>query len=96
MALYVAIQITAWSIIGFYSVDIIFEIAMCSPREKIWNRLITTGHCFDANAANNATGIFNVISDFSILILPMIPIWKLQMPLRKKILMIAIFATGTM
>jgi hypothetical protein len=67
MALYIAIQITAWSIIAFYFVDTIFEIAMCSPREKIWNRLITTGHCFNANAANNATGIFNVISDFSIL-----------------------------
>lgn len=96
MALYVGIQILAWSIIGFYFVDTIFEIIMCNPRERIWNLLITTGHCFDVNAAWKATGIFNIISDFSILILPMIPIWKLQLPLKKKILMIAIFATGIM
>ncbi len=96
MALYIAIQILAWSIIGFYFVDTVFEITMCSPREKIWNLLMSTGHCFDANAAYLATGIFNVISDFSILILPMIPIWKLQMPLKKKLMMIAIFATGAM
>jgi len=85
MALYVAIQILAWSIIGFYFVETIFEIVMCSPREKIWNHLIITGHCFDANAANLATNIFNVISDLSILILPMIPIWQLQMPLKRRL-----------
>jgi len=96
MALYVAIQILVWSNIGFYFVDTIFAIISCSPREKIWNRLITTGHCFDINATYMATAILNVVSDFSILILPMIPIWKLQMPLKKKCVMTAIFATGAM
>ena len=96
MPLYVAIHVLAWSNIGFYLVATIFEIIMCSPREKIWNPLISTGHCYNANAAYMATGIFNVISDFSILILPMIPISKLQMPLKKKIMMIAIFAAGAM
>lgn len=41
-----------------------------------------------------ATGIFNGISDFAILILFMIAIWKLQTPFKKTIMMIAIFATG--
>lgn len=41
-----------------------------------------------------ASGIFNVLSDFAILILPIVPIWKLQLPFKKKILMIAIFSTG--
>ena len=74
MALYVAIQVLIWSIFLFYLVDTIFEIIMCSPREKIWNLLMTTGHCFDSNAAYMFTGLVNVVSDFSILILPMIPI----------------------
>jgi hypothetical protein len=67
---------------------------LCSPQERVWNKLITTGHCFDWQAKYMATGIFNVISDFEILILFMIVIWKLQTPFKKKIMMIAIFATG--
>lgn len=94
MILYVAIQVLMGSIFLFYLVDTIFEIVMCIPREKIWNPLMTSGYCFDSNAAYMATGVFNVISDFSILILPMLPIWRLQMPLKRKIMMIGVFATG--
>ena len=77
MKLYIAIQVFIWSNSGFYLLTFIFDIAMCSPREKIWNPLMHTGHCFNANAIYIASGIFNVISDFAILILPMIPISKL-------------------
>ncbi|KAL8658300.1 MAG: hypothetical protein Q9226_001116 [Calogaya cf. arnoldii] len=83
-----------WCVIIFYFVDTIFMIIMCLPREKIWNKLEPEGHCFNSHAAYMATGIFNVLSDFAILILPMVPIWKLQLPLRKKIMMLAVFATG--
>ena len=94
MALFVAIQSLIWTVILFYFVDTIFGIIMCIPREKIWNRLMTAGHCFNAHTAYKATGLFNVISDIFILILPVKPIWKLQMALKKKLMMIAIFATG--
>ena len=94
MILYVTIQFLMWAIALFYVVDTGFEIGMCNPREKIWNLLMTTGHCFNANAAYQATGVFNVISDFAILIVPIYPIWKLQMPLKRKLMMIAVFATG--
>ncbi len=89
-----AIQVVLWSVFLFYFVVTILTVVMCSPREKIWNRLMTTGHCFNNDVVLLASGIFNVISDFSILVLPMVPIWKLQMPLTKKIMIIAIFATG--
>ena len=94
MSLFVAIQIVIWSNFVFYFTDFIFEITACTPREKIWNRLITTGHCRNTHAMYMASGIFNVLSDFAILILPIVPIWKLQLPFKKKILMIAIFSTG--
>ena len=77
-----------------YLVETVFEIDICTPREKIWNPLLDTGHCFDFYATFQATGIFNVISDFAILILPMLSVWKLQMSFKRKILMTAIFATG--
>ena len=41
MALFVAIQITAWSIVAFYVLVAIFELAMCNPRSKIWHPLST-------------------------------------------------------
>ncbi|KAL8832272.1 MAG: hypothetical protein Q9191_000371 [Dirinaria sp. TL-2023a] len=41
-----------------------------------------------------ATGVFSVISDFAILVLPLQSIWKLRMPLRKKLLISMVFATG--
>ena len=84
MLLFVTIQVIMWSIIFFYTGFTIVGINMCTPREKIWNKLITTGHCLSVNAAFMTTGIFNVVSDFSILILPMFPIWKLKLPPRKK------------
>ncbi|KAL8860206.1 MAG: hypothetical protein Q9178_003470 [Gyalolechia marmorata] len=94
LPLFVSIHVVMWCVILFYFVDTIFMIIMCLPREKIWNKLEPEGHCFNSHAAYMATGIFNVLSDFAILILPMVPIWKLQLPMRKKIMMLAVFTTG--
>lgn len=69
-------------------------VFICNPREKAWNQLIKHGHCFDFTALFKSTGVFNVISDFAILILPIRSVWKLQLPLKKKIGICAIFATG--
>ena len=93
MFIYVGVHLCIWTNLIFYILGIAFNIAMCSPRKKIWDPLME-GHCFDYNANYQASGIFNVISDFAILILPMPCVWKLQMPLKKKILVTAIFATG--
>lgn len=94
MFIYVGVHVCIWSNLIFYLVETVFEIAICTPRKKIWNPLMTTGHCFSVDATFQATGVFNVISDFAILILPMPCLWRLRMPLKKKVLMTTIFATG--
>ncbi len=97
MLLYIAIQfwIVCISIFSFFSaVFQIIEIIECHPRERIWNKLITTGYCFNAFALFEAVGLFNLISDVAILILPMAPLWRLQMPFEKKLMMIVVFGTG--
>lgn len=81
-------------IVLFYFIDTIFEIVICNPREKIWNPLMTTGYCFNTNAAFQATGIFNVLSDFAILILPISSVWHLKISLKKKIGIAAVFSAG--
>ena len=94
LSMFFGVQACIWSIFVFYLVDTVFEIIMCIPRKKIWNPLMTTGHCFNTNAAFQATGIFNVISDFAIFLLPMPSLWKLQMSRKRKILMMTVFGTG--
>lgn len=94
MFIYVGVHLCIWTNLIFYLLETVFEIATCSPRKKIWDPLITTGHCFSVNATFQSTGVFNVISDFAILILPMRSVWRLRLPLKKKILMTTVFATG--
>lgn len=80
--------------LGFYVAITLVEILSCSPREKYWNVLMTTGHCLDVNDANISAGAVNSFSDFVILLLPLSVIWRLQMPLKRKIGVSAVFLTG--
>ena len=92
--MFVAIQGCIWSIFSFSLIYLFLNIFMCNPREKLWDPLIQTGRCFNSDTNSESSGVFNVISDFAILILPMPCLWKLQMPIRKKVLMTGVFATG--
>lgn len=96
MPLFIAIHVCIWSIAVFYLVNAVLTIVPCIPRQKAWNLLITGGHCINITALYQSSGVINVLTDFAILFLPMKPIWNLQMPLRRKISMIAIFATGAL
>ena len=44
----------------------------------------------------NIHGFLNIISDFGLLILPVPMVWKLQMTLKKKSGIAAVFATGSL
>ena len=94
MFMFIGAQLCIWINLIFYSVVTVFSIWLCTPRAKIWNPLLEGGHCFNASKIFLATGIFNVISDFVILILPMPAVWKLQLPRKRKFLMTAIFGMG--
>ena len=96
LPMFIAIQVSLWTIILFYLIVMFFDIFQCSPREIIWNKLGTTGHCYNIHAIIKATGVFNVILDFGILILPLSSIWKLQMTLRKRLLISGVFAIGSL
>ncbi|CAI6340150.1 unnamed protein product [Periconia digitata] len=65
----------------------------CWPREKIWNDR-APGRCIDTNASMISTSALNVVSDFAILILPIWSVLQLRMPVRRKIGVSAVFATG--
>ena len=91
--LYYTVQLIIWLNLLFYTATALVEIFTCMPRKKIWEPS-TPGRCVNIGILVITTGAINVISDFSILMLPLSSIWGLQMPRKRKIALSAVFATG--
>ncbi|EED18206.1 integral membrane protein [Talaromyces stipitatus ATCC 10500] len=51
-------------------------------------------HCIDGNAVVIAASVINVCTDFMTTVVPMPLIWKLQLPRRQRLAVIAIFGIG--
>jgi hypothetical protein len=82
----------------YYTTTTFLTIFVCTPREKIWNRLYIGGHCL-LNATLGltfSTTIFNVVSDVAILLLPVTTVWRMAIPMRKKLSISLMFGTGLM
>lgn len=69
---------------------------LCVPRpSETWLQGQTSHRCLDrATTMAYAQGIFGIVSDLFIWLLPLPVIWSLHMPLKKKVGVSAIFATG--
>ena len=74
---------------------ILMALFQCTPVRRVWNFEIP-GHCIDTLGFFRAETVFNLVTNVVILLLPMPMVWHLQMALRRKLLLIGIFATGAM
>jgi hypothetical protein len=85
-----------WAVIVFvscgYTANLFIWIFLCVPVEKSWNYYLP-GTCNNAKPSI-ISGIVNLASDIAVLALPIIAVAQLQMSLRKKVAVSAIFATG--
>lgn len=82
--------------IASYSIGLLFSfIFSCTPMERNYNALITTGSCIDAPALYIATAAFNVVSDIMLFILPIPMVYGLQMPLKQKLGLFFVFGIGS-
>ncbi|GLA56943.1 hypothetical protein AtubIFM55763_000482 [Aspergillus tubingensis] len=77
----------------FYLADTIVKIFECTPRARIWDKTVP-GRCIDAAIPVLVTSIVNVVSDIMMLLMPIRCVWRLQITLRKKVGITAIFAAG--
>ena len=77
----------------FFTAILFRSIFSCSPLQKYWNPLLP-GHCISQAVASYITGVFNIISDLYILILPMPCIWGLQLDTGRKLRIMGIFSVG--
>ena len=77
-------------------VIILETFLVCRPFAFNWDKTIANGRCADVRAAFVAAGLANVIIDVIVVVLPIQPLWKLQMAVSMKIQVIAIFCLGSL
>lgn len=90
MACYVLmVATTAWGIAVFFLLA--FD---CHPFAFNWDKTIPGGYCVNVKASYLAAHVANLTIDSSIAFLPATVLWGLQMPLRRKVGIIILFALG--
>ena len=65
----------------------------CVPVDEAWEIALTT-NCLSQTSMLEGQAIFNLISDVTIILLPMPIIWSLHMQLRRRILLLGVFTVG--
>jgi hypothetical protein len=90
IACYVLMALTAMWFVGvFFSV-----IFQCTPVDKAWKPL-KPGHCIDLIAFLWGNSISNNILDYLILLLPVVPVWQLQVSKPQRVLLLGSFGLGS-
>ena len=95
-ALYWIAHTLIWTNLVFYLISAFLEVFGCKPISKAWDPLITNGYCINILAVNVAASSINSLSDIAILVLPQVSIWRLQMALRRKVQISALFLIGVL
>lgn len=80
-------------VLGWWLSVFLEELLLCRPLAYNWDKTID-GSCADLSAAYLAAGILNLLTDISVLILPIPIVLSLQLPLRSRIALIATFCVG--
>ena len=85
---------TLGSLISGNGVAAFFGTAFqCFPVARMWNQHIT-GSCMNQSIVIRLNGVYNLITDIAILILPMPIVWQMRLENSKKIAVTSIFLLG--
>ena len=81
----------------FYAAITVLPGIQCVRKPgQSWLETASSSRCSNAGRIAYAQGSFGIVSDLYIFLLPIPVIWGLQMQLRKKVAVYAIFFTGLM
>ena len=85
--------IVAWTVSFFFT--IVFQ---CTPIHVLWTvfELDQTPYCVKTLPFYYANGISDVITDIIILAMPGPLVWKLNLPTKQKLAVVAMFALGAL
>ncbi|KAL8798985.1 MAG: hypothetical protein Q9182_006230 [Xanthomendoza sp. 2 TL-2023] len=95
-------RIAAWTLgtilVGWTVISFFLMIFACRPLKASWDVMVQLDPKTKCKPAAyntlNIQGICNILTDFGLLFLPIPMVWKLQMSLKKKLGVAAVFATG--
>lgn len=71
------------------------KIGQCVPRARIWDKSVP-GRCVNLSALLQSSGLFNILSDVCILLVPLKGVWNLQISRKRRTGIYAIFTVGLM
>lgn len=90
-----------WSSYATMSIIVAWTVAtvlagclICRPFAFNWDKTITGGSCGNQVTSFTVTGVLNLVTDVVVLLLPMQPLYQLQMTMYKKVVFISIFGLG--
>jgi hypothetical protein len=82
------IVVLGWSIGSIFA-----TIFQCVPLKGSWDKTLDA-RCINSDTFWISYGALNIVTDVMVLALPMPMIWKLQMKLRDRIMLIGVFLLG--
>jgi hypothetical protein len=79
-----------------YFLSVLMEtFLLCTPVQFNWDKTIATGTCSkNSNVAFILAGATNLVIDVFVVVLPMPTLWRLQLPLERRIGVMAMFSMG--
>ena len=89
----ICVKVFATILLVAYLVFAILKGKACTPLAHYWDASIP-GTCIDLETLFNADLAFALVSDILILLLPIIPVWSLNMTRGKKLQVIALLSAG--
>lgn len=84
-------------VVLFYIACLLVLIISWTPRrEETWMQAVNSNDAGRNLVLTYVMAAFNVVSDFYILVLPLPVVWRLQMPMRRKVGIYGVLMTGFM
>ena len=77
----------------FYIATGVVKIWECNPRARIWDKSIP-GTCLNAAVVLDTSGLYNVLTDVIILLVPVKAVWSMHLAPRRKVGVIGVFTLG--
>ena len=79
---------------AFFISTILSTVLICRPFAYNWDKAIRGGRCGDQKSLDLYLGIFNLLLDVCVVVLPMPVLWGLQMAVSKKLMLSGMFGLG--
>lgn len=93
-ALILAARLTAGLIIAWATATILAGFFICQPFAFNWDKSIPGGWCGNQVLSFQITGALNIVTDLTVLLLPLPVLVKLRMPVYQRIVLLAVFSLG--